>query len=126
MVYIPIDDEDPIDSPLLLSPPRGDCDIVEEAESHRPIGGRMVARWPGDRERGLCCAIEYQSGPGDSATCSGECRVPGGSCGDGIAIECDLLTRCGRLFDGAPVPLEVHRGMDAQDVSLLDRHCLLL
>ena len=41
-----------------LRVPRGDRDVVEQAEAHRPIGERVVPRWPHEREAAAVDRLE--------------------------------------------------------------------
>ncbi len=50
MVDVPVDDRDPPDAELGLRVSGRDRDVVEEAEAHRPVRGRVVARRPYEGE----------------------------------------------------------------------------
>ncbi len=51
MMHIPVDDQHPLQPVDLLSVSRRDGHVVEQAETHGPIGHRMVARRPHQGER---------------------------------------------------------------------------
>ena len=50
VVDVPVEDGDAL-VPLLQEPRRGDGDVVEEAEAHRPVRGRVVSGRADERER---------------------------------------------------------------------------
>ena len=50
VVDVPVDDRDPLEAELGLRRARRDRDVVEEAEAHRAVGGRVVAGRPHERE----------------------------------------------------------------------------
>ena len=50
VVDVPVDDRDPPDTELGLRVTGRDCDVVEEAEAHRPVRRRVVPRRPYQRE----------------------------------------------------------------------------
>ena len=51
VVDVPVDDRHPLRPELCLRRAGGDRDVVEEAEAHRAVGGRVMAGRPDDRER---------------------------------------------------------------------------
>ena len=50
VVHVPVDDRDALESERVLGVASGDRDVAEEAEAHRAVGERVVARRPDERE----------------------------------------------------------------------------
>ena len=53
VVDVPVEDEDPLGPELGNRQRRGDGDVVEEAEAHRPRGLGVMAGWPAGTEADL-------------------------------------------------------------------------
>ena len=60
MVDVPIDDRDPLDPVAGLSLADGDRDVVEEAEAHHGVGGRVMAGRADEREAVVGGAVEHR------------------------------------------------------------------
>jgi hypothetical protein len=103
MVNVPVDDRDPLESENVLGVTRGDGDVVDEAEAHRAIGQRMVARRAHERES----AALHGS---DRAPRGKERCLERGRAGDRVAVQPRLLLERGK-------PLEIGDVMDALDLG---------
>ena len=68
VVNVPIDDQDPLHAIPFLRIPRRDRHIVEQAETHRPIGFRMVPRRTDRTESMLDPAGHNRIHPGQGST----------------------------------------------------------
>ncbi len=53
MVDVPVEDRHPLDAEHFLRVAGGDRGVVEEAETHRPVGGGVVAGRPDQREQAV-------------------------------------------------------------------------
>ena len=60
VVDVEIDDGHPLQPELRLRVARRDGDVVDEAESHRPVGERMVAGRPAERETAAVDRLERE------------------------------------------------------------------
>ena len=88
VMHVPVDDRDTLDAELRLRVTCRDDGVGEDAEAHRPIGERVVARRPHERE-----AAHLDGAHG--APCREPCRLPGGRLADRVAVE-PALVREGR------------------------------
>ena len=75
VVNVPIDDQDPLHAIPFLRIPRRDRHIVEQAETHRPIGFRMVPRRTDGAEGMLNLADHNRIHPGQRSTGKGQKTV---------------------------------------------------
>ncbi len=57
VMHVPIGDENPLDSVLLLGVARRDCDVVEDTETHPLIWTRMMSGRTLNRAEGVLCAF---------------------------------------------------------------------
>ena len=80
MVDVPVDDRDPLEPELRLRVPRGDRDVVEEAEAHRAARQRMVSRRSHECEAALLGGL-------DRAARRQQGRFVAGRRRDGVGIQ---------------------------------------
>ena len=62
VVHVEIDDRDAAKPELELSVTRGDGGVREDAEAHRPVEERVMARWPDEREPAVLDGLDRTAG----------------------------------------------------------------
>ena len=110
VVDVPVDDQHPLTRGHQRS--GGDCDVVDQAEAHRPVDQRMMAGRPGHDERHSRLALGQCLDGHQTGTRRQAGRLPRLRCGVGVCIQ-------GSAPGGAePLQLgEVVGRMDAEELG---------